>query len=406
MQNYQYILTLAAVFGTLTAQSQTAESLVQDAEQAYLDYNFSDANSLLATANKKMKKNETDLKPRIDDLKSQIQKAEGFMERVEQIEIIDSISVPKVEFFKNYRLPASAGHLRDGSRMSAKDEETNYIFSNEKDNYRLWASPDSTGYMVLREQSLLTDGNWNEPLTLTNLSVEGADVCWPFMMADGVTLYYAQDGEDSMGGLDIMVATRDGVDGDFLQPQNLGMPYNSPYNDYMLAIDELNGVGWFATDRNQIPDMVTIYVYKLNDMRRNYDPDTEELADRAMLRNWQLTQPEDADYTQIVETINSIDPDADLREFDFSLPMDGGKIYHFYDDFKSRSAAQLMKKYMADLKAFRKEEANLGYMRQQYAKSQSQPMAVKIKGMEIEVEMHRKLLKQQLSDIYRTERKQ
>ncbi len=59
----------------------------------------------------------------------------------------------------------------------------------------------------------------------------------PFFMSDGVTLYYANDGDESIGGYDIFIS-RKGEDG-FLQPQNIGMPYNSPYDDYMLAIDEV-----------------------------------------------------------------------------------------------------------------------------------------------------------------------
>ena len=32
----------------------------------------------------------------------------------------------------------------------------------------------------------------------------------------------------------------------YLVPENVGMPFNSPYNDYMYVIDEYNNLGWFA----------------------------------------------------------------------------------------------------------------------------------------------------------------
>ena len=94
------------------------------------------------------------------------------------------------------------------------------------------------------------------------------------MMSDGITLYYANDGDNTLGGYDIFM-TRKGDDGRFLQPQNIGMPYNSPYDDYMLAIDEVTGAGWWATDRNQIPDSVTIYVFVPNDEGRTILPTTQ-----------------------------------------------------------------------------------------------------------------------------------
>jgi len=34
-----------------------------------------------------------------------------------------------------------------------------------------------------------------------------------------------------------------------------------PYDDYMLVLDEENGIGWWSTMRNDLPDMTTIYVF-------------------------------------------------------------------------------------------------------------------------------------------------
>lgn len=403
---YKYILVLAGLLASISAfpQALTSDALINEAEQAYMDYNFSEALRLLTNAHKKIRKGDTTSPLRIDQLKEQIQMAQSFMERVEQIEILDSISVPKEDFFKSYRLPASAGHLRGGNNSRVGNDQVQYYFTNEKGNYNLWAAPDTTGYMVIREQSKLIDGNWSEPATLTSLCEEDADVMWPFMMSDGVTIYYASDGEDSMGGLDIMVATRDAADGDFLQPQNLGMPYNSPFDDYLLAIDELNGVGWWATDRNQIPDSITIYLYKVNDLRRNYSPDQENLVDRARLVNWKSTQSVDADFSKLLTTIYNIDPAKSEKPYDFTLPMDKGKIYHYFSDFKNKAAVPLMKKYLADKINFDIAEANLTKLRKKYADSPTESLRNRIINEENSVEKKRSALKQQLSNIYHTER--
>ncbi len=60
--------------------------------------------------------------------------AENFLERVEKkIEIIDSITVPKKTFFKNYLLPPSSGYLGDGAMLpnGADADEVDYVFTNE-----------------------------------------------------------------------------------------------------------------------------------------------------------------------------------------------------------------------------------------------------------------------------------
>ena len=55
--------------------------------------------------------------------------------------------------------------------------------------------------MQLYSRIRLLDG-WSEPESLTSLNEQG-NVNYPFLMSDGITLYYASDGEGSLGGYDI-----------------------------------------------------------------------------------------------------------------------------------------------------------------------------------------------------------
>lgn len=43
-------------------------------------------------------------------------------------------------------------------------------------------------------------------------------------MADGVTLYYASDGEGSLGGYDIFVTRYDSESSSYLRPDNIECP--------------------------------------------------------------------------------------------------------------------------------------------------------------------------------------
>ena len=280
-----------------------------------------------------------------------------------------------------------------------------YVFTNEGGDYKIWAEPDSLGTLVLVEASKLVDGSWSEPSILDDLADEGQDAAYPFMMADGTTLYYAQKSPEGLGGYDIMVATRDASDGSFLQPQNLGMPYNSPYDDYLLAIDEMNGVGWFATDRNRLGDLITIYLFKVNDLRKNYDPDDEDLADRALLIDWQSTQDPDADYAELLETIDAIDPNKEAKPVLFHLPMDGGVVYTDYSDFRNKAAANMMRKYLVQKQTLDKDLDTLDRMRREYYDSPSDSLADDISAYESTVAKQRREVHRALSDIYKAERK-
>ncbi len=90
-------------------------------------------------------------------------------------------------------------------------------------------------------------------------------------MPDGVTLYYAAQGEGSLGGYDLFVTRYNPATKEFLRAENLGMPFNSPANDYMLVIDEAANLGWLVSDRFQSPDSACVYVFVPNETREVYE---------------------------------------------------------------------------------------------------------------------------------------
>ena len=390
-------MTMAAAAVTLAASGQSAENL-ERARQAYNNYDFELAEELLKpTPVRKGKRTVAGTQTEEgSEMLRRVENTANFMQRVEKIEILDSISVPRLDFFKAYKLPPSAGKLRDGAALpsSGQDAEglVDYVFTNEGGDYKVWAErfllaePDSLGTLVLVEASKLVDGSWSEPSILDDLADEGQDAAYPFMMADGTTLYYAQKSPEGAG-------------------YNRGMPYNSPYDDYLLAIDEMNGVGWFATDRNQLGDLITIYLFKVNDLRKNYDPDDEDLADRALLIDWQSTQDPDADYAELLETIDAIDPTKEAKPVLFHLPMDGGVVYTDYSDFRNKAAANMMRKYLVQKQTLDKDLDTLDRMRREYYDSPSDSLADDISAYENTVAKQRREVHRALSDIYKAERK-
>lgn len=402
------IATIGITLSCLVSYGQTTEN-IERAREAYRNYEFDRAEELLQPA-KVRKGRRTVSEPMTEEgteMLDCVSRARNFMERVERIEILDSVTVPLEGFFKAYKLPQSAGTLSDGSELPVPNDNVEYVFTNEGGDYQIWSEPDSVGRMTLMESSRLTDGTWSTPQALPELNIDDRDAIYPFMMADGFTLYYTLDDPEGIGAYDIMVVTRDQTDGSFMQPQNLGMPYNSPADDYLLAIDEQNGVGWFATRRTETEDndLVTIYLYKVNDLRRNYDPDDENLADLALLRDWRQTQDPEANYSELIATVQAIDPSVRKRPAEFHLPMDGGVIYEHFDDFNSNGAATLMKKYLSQKNKLEKLEDQLENMRRSYHDSPTESVARQIRQLETQIEKDRKDVKRQLSEVYRSERK-
>lgn len=133
---------------------------------------------------------------------------------------------------------------------------------------------------------------WSQGKPLPGSINASGNANYPYVLSDGVTIYYASDGDGSMGGYDIFVTRYNTNTDTYLVPENVGMPFNSPYNDYMYVIDEYNNLGWFASDRYQPEDKVCIYVFVPNDSKRTYNYEAmepEKMIELAQLHSLEST---------------------------------------------------------------------------------------------------------------------
>lgn len=372
---------------------------------AFLDYDFPLAHKLYgsyAAAREKAGKPESEALEKYD---SQLLAAENALSRVEKIVIIDSLAVPVESFIKSYKLPPSSGRLLLPEEMPIDDHRTGTVmaFTNEGEDFMMWAEPDSEGKVRLMESIRLTDGSWQKPVFTSETLDESGNADYPFMMPDGTTLYYAADGDESMGGFDIFVASRDAATGEYLQPQNLGMPYNSPYDDFMLAIDEENGVGWWATDRNQLDDKVTVYVFITNDLRNNYNPDEEEdIMAKARISSFRdtWTPGEEAKYKALLADVENSSK-VEKKRVDFHIPLPGGRMATNMDDFRDRTQRDLAKHYLAAMADYDTAREDLETLRMQYAAG-STSLRQDIIEAERESESLLKALRKARSDFYKS----
>lgn len=372
---------------------------------AFLDYDFERAQQLYDAYITFRKKSKL---PPDEEVESAIEKldlAENALERVEQIIVIDSLALPKASFFEYYNLPSSAGRLISASDLPFKTGRSAGIaFVDEEMTYSLWSEPDSDGYQRLMESRKLTSGEWMEPKALSDELQDGGDAAYPFMSGDGSTLYYASDGDNSFGGYDIFISKRDGTD--FLQPLNVGMPFNSPYDDYLMAIDEENGIGWWATDRNRLGDKLTVYVYVLNDIRKNYDTDEEDIIDLAMISDYKATQKANVvKYKNILNKLSTGKSINTQERDDFSFNIGNGKLISNLDQFTNPEARLLMKDYLEKQNEIESLESRLKNLQIRYNEGRSENVKTEIAAIEKKLESLRKEKKSLENDIRSLERK-
>lgn len=253
---------------------------------------------------------------RADSLEAAIRQGLRAYEHVQDVVIIDSLSVPRATFFERYKLGAESGRVAKG--------EDGLYYENQVADYRIYAIGNQ-----LYECHKIQD-KWQEKERLEGLGSEEFRVIDPFMRSDGVTLYFACDSMPGLGGLDIYKTRFNSEEGEFYQPERLGMPFNSLFDDYMLAIDETHQVGWWATDRKQDPDNVTIYLFQLEDNPRYVQ---EPSPSRARIDNVSETWRDPAGYAGLVADIMNA-PQSPVKEAPkLHIVINDHKVYTSKDQF-------------------------------------------------------------------------
>lgn len=93
------------------------------------------------------------------------------------------------------------------------------------------------------------DGSYGEPQNLgESINTAGREM-FPFIAKDS-TLYFSSDGYLNLGLLDIFKSNY--LKGDTAEPENLGAPYNSGYDDFAFFIDseDEHSYGYFSSNRS------------------------------------------------------------------------------------------------------------------------------------------------------------
>lgn len=183
----------------------------------------------------------------------------------QQVTFVDSMVVDRKDFMAHIPLSPHVGKLSITQGLGT--------FTNEMGDRRLFTTVDS-----LIASSDFIANRWTEAQLVAGIGT--AKAINPFLMPDGITLYYAQRSEKSIGKYDIFVTRYDSEKGVFLHPENIGMPFASEADDLFYAVDEFNQLGYFVTDRRQPAGKVCIYIFIPQQTRRLYN--TEAYSEAQM----------------------------------------------------------------------------------------------------------------------------
>lgn len=258
----------------------------------------------------------------------------------QRLVFIDSVVVDKAAFMSAYRLSPEAGSIGSyGDIVYANEQPNATAYANELGDKCYYSMEDSLGGFALYHSDKI-ENRWTKPETLDGIDTDVyQEANYPFMMADGTTLYFAAKGKESIGGYDIFATRFDSESGTFLKPENIGMPFNSAANDYMYAIDEYANIGWFATDRGQKAGNVCIYMFIPTEVRETYQDSgltDEQIENLAKLNCIADTWGDGTERDEALERLKAIASKKDDKDDDkaWSFVVNDRMTYTKWADFK------------------------------------------------------------------------
>ena len=370
-------IILAALFLSLNLSAQKRGKKAKEpvytvtSQEAMAAYDFSLAEEILEHQIADLTKKK---QPTIQEeaMLEAARKSQIKLHATEQVTFIDSMVLPKNQVLQQIKLSEECGSVVNYADFFRSGKNDCTLFRNELGNRIVYSEPNQKGHLRLKEKSLI-GGEWSMENQLKGLNEEEEDnLNFPFVLTDGITMYYAAECEESIGGYDIFMTRYDADSQQFLAPENVGMPFNSPANDYLLVIDEYQQLGWFVTDRNQPVDTVCLYTFIPTETRRIYNEQelgAKKLAAMARISSikdtWKDMNAVNSAKKRLADARKGTKNEAKNRDFTFVI--NDFRTYYTLSDFKDPLAQQKAKIWLETQKEYDAKAKELASLRAKYA---------------------------------------
>ena len=279
-----------------------------------------------------------------NELEQRLESMRGFTQKVM---FIDSVVVSKSKLLSSLNIPDEAGSIQAYNKFfNTTDQPNSIVYLNQLRNKCVFSKFADGGWDLYSKEMI--GEKWSNAVPLKGLDILGddVDINWPFLLSDGTTLYFAAKGVESIGGFDIFMTRYDETTQSYLKPENIGMPFNSIDNDYFFIVDEYDGIGWFATDRNQPEGKVCIYSFIYNDVRENYVVDEytpEQLRQLSEIHSISQTWTSNQARLSALEQLTAVYKRkfTQKKKNDFEFVINDELTYTTLTDFRSVEAAEM-----------------------------------------------------------------
>ena len=243
------------IFSAASGLRAQTDSLLREGDRLHGQYRFEEAMELYTRAAARTTHADTIriLRDRMDRSQNALNMTDFCADPV----VVARERFSRADFFLFYPLKNQTWRLPPHSLDPSEDGIPTYAPRGGQS--LCFSAPDATGARNLYI-SKSEDGVWSVPKLLDEHLLSPGNEVFPMLSEDGKTLTFASDGFHGMGGYDLYTSTWNEETGSWGEPVNMGFPYSSPGDDFLLVDSPDGRYTLFASNRDCAKDSVYIYV--------------------------------------------------------------------------------------------------------------------------------------------------
>lgn len=291
--------------------------------------------------------------------------------------IVDSVVVDSLDYLNAIYENHEEGHLTTYRQFFNKEGD-GIVYVNQLGNECIYSLFDErVGYKRLFHSDLL-DKEWSNGELLKGIddNEQLRDFDFPYLMPDGVTLYFAARGSESLGGYDIYRTRFDADAGKYLKPENLGLPFNSEQDDFMFVVDEQNKLGYFVSNRRQPQGKTCVYTFVPFESRTLASASEDKIRSLARIDRiadtWSSREEREAAYRRKLEVMEQAKGEQSVTgEPKLNFVVNDNLTYSKMSDFRHAQSRSNMKQVLDLRKQLTEREQALAKLRTKYTRASS-----------------------------------
>ena len=249
------ISVLAILLSAAAGLRAQTDSLLTEGDRRHRTYRFEEALELYARALAGTA--DTDSVRLIRDRMDRSQNALNMTDFCADPVVVARERFSRKDFFLFYPLKNQTWRLPPHSLDPSEDGFPTYAPRGGQS--LCFSAPDAAGSRNLYVSR--SDGSkWSVPELMGEHLLSPGNEVFPMLSEDGKKLTFSSDGFHGMGGYDLYTSTWNEEAGTWGAPQNMGFPFSSPGDDFLLVDSPDGRYTLFASNRDCSRDSVYIYV--------------------------------------------------------------------------------------------------------------------------------------------------